>query len=118
MDARSHRLVRLVAAAAVASALVVPAAAGAAGGGSVGAPSGERPSAALRNDVAHFGNARPTQTAPPPPELSSPVVVSVDGGFDWVSAGVGATGVLGVVVALGVGASALRGRQGRSEARA
>jgi hypothetical protein len=117
MDARSHRLVRLVASVAIASALVVPADVGAAGGGAVGAGSEERPSAALRNDVAHFGNGRRTQTAPVSHDLSSPVVVSVDGGFDWVSAGVGATGVLGAVVALGMGALALRGRQGRSDVR-
>lgn len=41
----------------------------------------------LRNDIAHNG----TQNAP----SLAPIVVRVDGGFDWVSAGVGAAGGCG-----------------------
>jgi hypothetical protein len=64
------------------------------------------------NDLAHFGRnqSQPSllpgsisTTAP-----SSAVVVRVDGGFDWVDAGVGAAGSLGFALALAGAASAVR----------
>jgi hypothetical protein len=55
------------------------------------------------NDVAHFGRNQISTTAP-----RSAVVVRVDGGFDWVDAGVGAAGSLGFALALAGAASAVR----------
>ena len=64
------------------------------------------------NDLAHFGRnqSQPSllpssipATAPP-----SAVVVRVDGGFDWVDAGVGAAGSFGFALALAGAASAVR----------
>jgi hypothetical protein len=119
MNARSHQSVRLVAAAAVAAALAAPVSSGARGEGPIATRSPERPSAILRNDVAHFGSSRlMPATSPAPRGASAPIVVHVDGGFDWVSAGVGATGVLGLVVGIGVAVSALRGLRDANEARA
>lgn len=57
----------------------------------------------LRNDIAHNG----TQNAP----SLAPIVVRVDGGFDWVSAGVGAAGGCGLVLVAGAAGSALRRRE-------
>jgi hypothetical protein len=81
----------------------------------------ERANTILRNDIAHFGNdsRRPAPTAAPAHvESPAPVVVRVSGGFDWISAGVGAAGGLGLVLAIGVAASAMRARQRTHEARA
>jgi hypothetical protein len=59
----------------------------------------------LRNDRAHFSEGTGTQSQGP-----APVVVRVDGGFDWASAGVGAAGMLGLTLVAIVGGSALRRR--------
>ena len=61
------------------------------------------------NDRAHFGSepAAPTSSATQGP---APVVVRVGGGFDWISAGVGAAGTLGITLAAIAGLSALRRR--------
>ena len=75
----------------------------------------------LRNDIAHFGpadaypqsepatRANSTDTTP-----STPVVVRVESGFDWVSAAVGAAGGVGLAV-LGGGAVSLLRRRPDSE---
>jgi hypothetical protein len=61
----------------------------------------------LRNDAAHF-QARDRQSAP--------IVVEVDGGFDWAAAAVGAAGGLGLALVGVGGASAIRRRQTGEEA--
>ena len=68
----------------------------------------------LRNDSAHF------RTAPPAATNGSlaPVVVEVEGGFDWAAAGVGAAGGLGLVLVAGGTVSVLRRRSPVDEARA
>ena len=68
----------------------------------------------LRNDNAHFGR----QSSRTDGEPRAPIVVRVDGGFDWVSAGVGAAGGLGLVLVAGVAASTLRRRHRIDTARA
>lgn len=66
----------------------------------------------LRNDFGHYGGTPPSpltlSTATPRSDSREPIVVRVDGGFDWVSAGVGAAALLGLVFALGGAASAIR----------
>jgi hypothetical protein len=66
----------------------------------------EAPNASLRNDIAHNGTTRvlPTQESP------APIVVRVDGGFDWISAGVGAAGGFGLLLVAGAAMSTLRRR--------
>ena len=113
--ARKHRGLLLIA---LAAALAVPASA--AGSGDVGgrlvgndaahfgrsaAPDPSNPF--VRNDTAHFGDGTLTGTQS---RGLTPVVVRVDGGFDWASAGVGAAGMLGLTLVAVVGASALRRR--------
>ena len=127
MNSRQHRVIRLLATAGVAAGLVVPVSPAVAG-------SPERPNPILRNDIAHFGNdpaAAERQNAilrndiahfgvdsrQPSPSPAA-VVVRVHGGFDWISAGVGLAGGLGLVLAIGVAASAVRARQRTHEARA
>jgi hypothetical protein len=71
------------------------------------------------NDRAHFGRgaalppASPTQGRGP-----TPIIVRVKGGFDWVSAAVGAAGTLGLTLVVTAGASALRRRNGVGAANA
>jgi hypothetical protein len=95
----------------VAAALVAPSAS-AAGNGSPGTSSPNASNAVLRNDQAHFG-ARPSGSP-----AAAAVVVRVDGGFDWVSAGVGAAGAVGFSLVAGVGISGLRRRRQGDLARA
>ena len=66
------------------------------------------------NDRAHFGNepVAPTSSTTQGP---APVVVRIGGGFDWISAGVGAAGTLGLTLAAIAGLSVLR-RRNRGEA--
>ena len=82
--------------------------------------------ATLRNDTAHYGRPS-TSEAPSPTVLNdtahnrskgataqqSPaaIVVRVEGGFDWISAAVGAAGGSGLLLVLGVAAIALRRRE-------
>jgi hypothetical protein len=61
------------------------------------------------NDRAHFGQNQAQSSAPiPATGTPSAVIVRVDGGFDWVDAGVGAAGSLGFAIALAGAASAVR----------
>jgi hypothetical protein len=121
MNARHHRFSRLLASAAIAAAVAAPVTPAAGGGDRPVAPrSAERPNALLRNDIGHFGNSRlwaPTTSAVRR-ETPAPIVVHVDGGFDWVSAGVGATGGLALMLAIGVATSLVRVHQRGNEARA
>jgi hypothetical protein len=80
------------------------------------APVGSAGNPTLRNDKAHF----PERTAPARTANGSPapVIVQVDGGFDWTAAAVGAVGGLGVALVAGGAASALRRRQPADEASA
>jgi hypothetical protein len=91
-----------IAALLVAAALVAPSA-GASGDGSPGPTSPGQSSAYARNDSAHFGQRRAAPAA---------VVVRVEGGFDWASAGIGAAGAVGIVLVTGGAASVLRRRHG------
>jgi hypothetical protein len=79
-----------------------------------GTPSREHANATARNDKAHFGtNQRSSaaKTSPVERQAPAPIIVRVDGGFDWVSAGVGAAGGFGLVLVAGATASAIRRRQ-------
>jgi hypothetical protein len=67
-----------------------------------------RQNTALRTDISHGRTV----------ESPAPVVVMVDGGFDWVSAGVGAAGGLGLAIALVGATSTMRRRPRGDEARA
>jgi hypothetical protein len=67
-----------------------------------------QPNATLRTDISHSRTV----------ESPAPVVVRVDGGFDWVSAGVGAAGGLGLAAALAGATSTMRRRPRGDEARA
>jgi hypothetical protein len=69
------------------------------------ASAAERPDVNLRNDIAHSGN-RPRFSAQP--GASAPIIVSVEGGFDWASAGAGAAGGFGLLLGLGGAASVIR----------
>ena len=89
--------------------------------------------ATLRNDAAHYGE-KLTSEAPSPTVLNdtvhnpsqgaaaeqSPaaVVVRVEGGFDWISAAVGAAGGSGLLLVIGVATVALRRREHVDTARA
>jgi hypothetical protein len=73
----------------------------------------EHSSPTLWNDEGHFGTGRRASTAGTLPVLEespAPVVLRVESGFDWVSAGVGAAGGLGLVLVAAAAAAALRGR--------
>jgi hypothetical protein len=71
--------------------------------------------AMLRNDRAHFRGEQPSTSAADHATSQSTsreaVVVRVAGGFDWTDAGVGAGGVLGLVLVLGAAASAIHRRR-------
>ena len=110
---RHHRVFRLVASMITAAALAAPGVAAAGSGGrSVGTSSPERSNPILANDIRHFGNSTGLSTP------GAPIVVRVDGGFDWSAAGVGAAGSLGLMLVAGVATSALRRRQRVYAARA
>ncbi len=104
----SHRqwVLGLLASTLTTAALAASMAGAAKGGGSAGTSSSGRPNAILQNDSAHFGTSGQPLSAP-----ATPIVVRVDGGFDWATAGVGAVGGLGFVLVAGVAASALRSRR-------
>ena len=110
---RRHRVLRLFSSLVVAAALAAPVATAADGW-------------TLRNDAAHYGRPS-TSEAPSPTVLNdtihdrsqvtpaeqswAPIVVEVDGGFDWISAAVGAAGGCGLLLVLGVATAALRRRE-------
>ena len=112
---RRHRVLRLFSALVVVAALAAPVATAADGS-----------DATLRNDAAHYGR-QSTSEAPSPTVLNdmahnrsqgaaaqqSPaaIVVRVEGGFDWISAAVGAAGGSGLLLVLGVATVALRRRE-------
>ena len=135
MTRHHHRICRVLATTVAAAALVAPASASLEdGGGSVETSSPESSSSILRNDVAHHGS----QSSPSPSnatlrndiahygnrrtvlarDSSAPVVVRVDGGFDWIAAGAGAVGGFGLLLVAGVAASALRRRHSSDPAQA
>ena len=127
MTGRHHRAFRLLASTVTAAALAVPATAAAGGnaGAEGSANDSNRPGITaagtalanathsaypvqvanpiLQNDIRHFGN---------------PVVVRVEGGFDWTAAGVGAAGGVGLALVVGAGTFGLRRRQRVEAARA
>jgi hypothetical protein len=112
MKSRHHRVFRLLASTVTAAALaaLVTSATGSSGG-SVGARSPQHSNAILRNDIAHYGTHRRLSApgaSPVQRQLPAPIVVRVDGGFDWAAAGVGAAGALGLVLVAGSATSALR----------
>ncbi len=137
MRNRHHRVSRLVAVAAAAASLAAPVTAVADSGDGQAGPSsvdvftdpaviarhkalgrlGEPPhsSVILRNDIAHFGTS---DTAPVLRQSSAPIVIRVDAGFDWASAGVGAAGGVGLLLVVGAAAAAVRRRQRVDAARA
>jgi hypothetical protein len=78
--------------------------------GSDGSGSTELTNRTRLNDEAHHGRQEQTSAG-----SRAPVVVRVDGGFDWPSAGVGAAGGLGAVLVAGVAASAMRRRHGTAQ---
>ncbi len=82
--------------------------------------------ATLRNDAAHYGRQSTPQTPSPivlndtvhnrnqeaaAQQSPSAIVVRVEGGFDWISAAVGAAGGCGLLLVLGVATAALRRRE-------
>ncbi len=115
MNDRNARRLRRLASIAIAAALALPAAAAAGSrddatlqndNAHYGVPSSPN-DGTTRNDQAHFGRSGDAST---PINSAAPIVVRVDGGFDWISAGVGAAGGFGL--ALVVAASTLRRRPG------
>ena len=132
MNSGHTRMFRRVAWIGIAAALAAPATAAA--GGPNGAGSSAPEDSPLRNDIAHFGissssrersnatllndqahygttqRSSTTSTSTVQPQSPAPIVVRVDGGFDWVSAGVGAAGGLGFVLVAAAAASAFRRR--------
>jgi hypothetical protein len=111
MTGRHHRGIRLLASTVTAAALAVPATA-AAGGNAVARGSANDSNPILQNDIRHFGNSADGRNP------GSPVVVRVDGGFDWAAAGVGAAGGVGLALVVGAGTFSLRRRQRADAARA
>jgi hypothetical protein len=110
---RRHPVLRLFTLLLVAAALATPVATAADGW-------------TLRNDAAHYGR-QSTTDAPSPTVLNdtihsrsqgtaaeqSPaaIIVRVEGGFDWISAAVGAAGGSGLLLVLGVATAGLRRRE-------
>ena len=86
MTGRHHRAFRLLASTVTAAALAVPATA-AADGNAVATASANDSNPILQNDIRHFGNSSDI-----PRHVGNPLVVRVEGGFDWTAAGVGAAG--------------------------
>ena len=70
------------------------------------------PPSVLRNDIAHFGRASTdgVSTARVPRPSTSAVVVRIDGGFDWPSAGAGAAAGVGLVLVVSGAGSLVRRR--------
>ena len=126
MNARTAQMLRRLACTGIAVALALPAAAVAGGRDNatlqndvahfgVQSGSGGGSGATLRNDQAHFGR-NASASAPVPQEPPAAIVVRVDGGFDWISAAVGAAGGFGL--AFVAAASTLRRRHGVDPAQA
>ena len=82
--------------------------------------------ATLRNDAAHYGRQSTPQTPSPivlndtvhnrnqeasAQQSPSAIVDRVEGGFDWISAAIGAAGGSGLLLVLGVATVALRRRE-------
>jgi hypothetical protein len=103
LSSSQSRLFRIIAVTHAVAALLAPA----------GAFAQQSTNPNLRNDIAHFppsqGRLGSADQSP------SPIVVNVDGGFDWTAAAVGAAGGLGLVLVAGGAASALRRRQPADE---
>jgi hypothetical protein len=112
MTGRQHRAFRLLASTVTAAALAIPATA-AAGGNPVATGSANDPNPILQNDIRHFGNSSDI-----PRHVGNPVVVRVEGGFDWTAAGVGAAGGVGLALVVGAGTLGLQRRQRVDAARA
>ena len=66
----------------------------------------------LRNDTAHYwlsdAQGATLREATPSAPSREAVVVRVEGGFDWMAAGVGAAGLLGFMLVVGGAASVMR----------
>lgn len=107
MDGREHTAFGLLASMLAAAALSTP----------VSAAAADEGNALLRNDVGHFGNKTHTTTTSPFSTATPTVIVRVDGGFDWASAGVGTAGGFGLVLLAGGAASAIRRRASAAAAR-
>jgi membrane associated rhomboid family serine protease len=61
--------------------------------------------------VAMPATAAASGNAPATDPANNPVVVRVEGGFDWAAAGVGAAGGVGLSLVVGAGAFSQRRRQ-------
>ena len=112
---RRHRVLRLFSSLAFVAALAAPVATAADGTNAI-----------LRNDEAHYGR-QSTSDAPSrnvlndtahnrsqgaaAPGSPAAIVVRVEGGFDWISAAVGAAGGAGLLLVLGVAAIAVHRRE-------
>jgi hypothetical protein len=111
MTGRHQRAFRLLTSTVTAAALAVPATAAADGNaGAKGSANESNP--ILQNDIRHFGT--PNDIG----HFGNPVVVRVEGGFDWTAAGVGAAGGVGLALVVGAGTFSLRRRQPVDAARA
>jgi len=112
---RRHRVLRLFSSLVIAAALAAPVATAADGS-----------DATLRNDAAHYGRQSTPQTPSPivlndtvhnrnqgaaAQQSPAAIVVRVEGGFDWISAAIGAAGGSGLLLVLGVATVALRRRE-------
>ena len=112
---RRHRVLRLFSSLLVAAALAAPVASAANGS-----------DATLRNDAAHYGRQSTSEAestmvlndtvhnrsrGADAQQSPAAVVVRVEGGFDWISAAVGAAGGFGLLLVLGVATLALRRRE-------
>jgi hypothetical protein len=111
MTARHHRGFRLLASTVTAAALAIPATAAAGGNAVTKGPANDQ-NPILQNDIRHFGNATDSRNP------GNPVVVRVEGGFDWTAAGVGAAGGVGLALVVGAGTFSLRRRKRVDAARA
>jgi len=112
MTGRHHRAFRLLASTVTAAALAVPATAAAGGNAVTNGPANDS-NPILQNDIRHFGSSSDI-----PRHVGNPVVVRVEGGFDWTAAGVGAAGGVGLALVVGAGTFGLRRRQSVDAARA
>lgn len=102
-----HRVVPLLAATIAAATPSFVAPVDAASGGAKREPgSTETVNRVLLDNDAPFGRAAGVQGTED--RAPAPIVVRVDGGFDWAAAGVGAAGLLGLVLVVGAGVSAVR----------
>jgi hypothetical protein len=112
MKKRNRRAFRLLASAVTVAALGAPVIAAAGSNGkSVEPTSPGSSNPILRNDIAHFGNQQGFSGMNAQRESPAPIVVRVNGGFDWVSAGVGAAGGFGLVFVAGAATATLRRRR-------